>query len=79
MNQTCANCRYCVLAPIDAHNLGADRQAICKRFPPVPQIIGMDPSGNPMTLSVHPPTVPGNWCGEWTQKTNAQEEWSARN
>lgn len=67
MTPSCAHCRFCVITPINPHDLTAERNAVRKRFPPVAQVVGADAHGNLNTVSVSPPTHPDNWCGEFQE------------
>ncbi len=62
--RTCDCCRHSTDGPIDPNNLGAPRQLLCRRHPPVPMLVGT-PGGGVATLSQWPAVPPGGTCGEW--------------
>ena len=37
----------------------------CRKNPPVPFLIGANAQGQPMIVSVFPPTTKDDICGEW--------------
>lgn len=66
---TCSQCSHSLQSPIDPLNVGAERQRVCTRNPPVPYPI---PSGRGMSIiSVRPVVQDGDKCGEWAMDTRS--------
>lgn len=62
----CENCLHVAQGEIDAGNIGAPRQLICRRFPPVSHPVNV--GGQVAAMTLQPQVPPGGLCGEWESK-----------
>lgn len=51
---TCGSCIFWQRRPADPMNLGAPNIGECRFMPPAPVVVGRNPQGGPMLISVYP-------------------------
>jgi hypothetical protein len=67
---TCGTCKHLFVGEVNPQDL-RDRPSFCRRLPPWPSLVGVDPQAGPVYSSAFPRVHPDLCvCGEWSPKVS---------